>query len=327
MALEFLRVSQAIEYTLSFYQIDRIKEYMFKFADKVTVKVNDTSTGYSSREWHEIVIGLQDRMDDEITQHMVISNSVAQAYLFNTLESWVNDYRFESVWLPDIVDEIDKYNNRIYEEFLLKVESDEEKFKANENYSKYNHLDKIPIVHKAGGGLIGLMRRASQSPAFEYTTEDEYRRFIIAYCPPLIDTAFLEQYASVVKQLIDHFKWIVSKQLSIYKSTKSNVSQLQIENSNLHIQQPSVESKKLKTKLSVDQLAYLFQLLKEEGIITTETNVEISEFISEHFETPRTANKKISATKFAISMSSPDSKIVKSLIPLLRSMQDKAAKF
>lgn len=339
MQLDFPKVNEAIHYTLTFYEIDRIKEYMFKFAENTPLKVSDPNSKTSSREWHEIVIVIQNRMDDEIMQHMLISNSTALAYMFDTLERWTKDYRFESVWIPDIIYEIEQYNSKVYDEFLSKQEEAEEKFKSTENYSKYKHLDKIPVIHKFSRGFYrGLgMNLASD---LEYTTEEEYCRFLTAYCPPLIDTEYLQEYLQIVKGLIDNFKWIVNKHLKQYQSLKNSLPSTQIQVLLPPPDQPQIVqpneiaetvqvSPKIKVNVTAGQLVALFRLLYEiePSIFNVKDQAELRTFINNNFITSRTKGESMSEKKTANHFSDTNPKDMKHWVDILKKMRESAQNF
>jgi len=328
MSLRFPEVEKAIHFTLTFYEIDRIKEYMFKFANqKPLIKVINNSTDKS--EWHDTVLGFQDNMDKEIEQHMGYSNGVALAYLFDTLNSWVAYYLFESVWLPTLGHAIHDYNTTVYEDFILKQEKEEEKFKESENYKKYNHLDKI----------VDTIPKEFHKLNFDvtYDTGHVYHKFLVAHCPPLIDSSppVLDKYIDLVRMLIENFKRIVAKHFAIYNLVKLTPQFTQIQAGLPAMQEqpqitqpPELISKKLIVNISVPQLAYLFFMLHElnPDIFDLKSKTELYKFVTDNFVTKGTKETGISFDSFKNDFTKQTDKTVEYWIEKLKKMLENSRK-
>lgn len=78
------------------------------------------------------------------------------------------------------------------------------------------------------------------------------------------------------------------------------------QSSQKNLELPVPTHPKLKMKLTVDQIAYLFKLLYDSDLIDVRHTTEIQRFIIANFETPVTQN--ISAKNLANSFGNPDQK-------------------
>ena len=88
-------------------------------------------------------------------------------------------------------------------------------------------------------------------------------------------------------------------------------------------------SPKLKTNLSVPELALLFKLLKDlkPNIFDIKSEAELHRFISTNFETKRTGDKDISTQKLRSQFNQPESKAAEFWETNLRLLQADVKKF
>ena len=83
MTTRFVQVSWGLEYTEVFLNIDKIKAYIQSYQNGVNI---DNTTKMSER----IALSAQDRMDEEIHQHIRISDTLAKEELHDYLTGWIN---------------------------------------------------------------------------------------------------------------------------------------------------------------------------------------------------------------------------------------------
>lgn len=206
----FSRINDAIRYTLEYYSIGRIKDYMFRFAG--------TERGYTVPHhldtWYELIFELHQRMEDEINQTIHTTNQNTQVYMFETLKDWLNDYRIAKVNTGLILRRIDEYNDKTYREFEDKVQKQVEAFQQNPNYSRA-HLEQYETIERP---LMPFMLIPIGEP--RKVTKTNYKYLCIEEKPELIDLCFVHQYFPVVDSIVQNFRRIVTKYVQQYDAGK-----------------------------------------------------------------------------------------------------------
>lgn len=122
-----------------------------------------------------------------------------------------------------------------------------------------------------------------------------------------------EKYLLLVKESIDEKRNIIS--LRYNKLKKHFLSDLNSKNDlEVNIKNETVNSikPKLKTNLSVSELALLFKLLKDlkPNLFEVKSEAELHRFISANFETKKTGENDISTNKLRILFNQPENKAV-----------------
>ena len=297
MQPEFSRTHNAIHYTLEYYNIDKIKDHLRALADP------DRSTK-SLSEWYDLIFVLHNRMEDDINQVIYTNIPATQDYFFNNLKEWLSYYLISDLHIPTIIKEVETYNNNIYEEFISMIKIKEDVLKNNYNPQLKENEEYEISVKRFGMGL-GLMPFTPSQK-----TEKRFNRkyYCIEERLELLDTAYLYKYYVLVNRLLVNLRKILNKYISLYDTGKlpTNVY-VQSDKKNLennptpNLLPPPKESKqKLKVKLSVPQLAYLFKILNDAGLLNTDTFKEIHEFISKNFiVSSKGINEDISSGKIS----------------------------
>src|ERR1019366_5692849 len=90
---EFPRISLAINSTLEYYEIGRIKSQIERFE---AIDRGSTSHDYLDM-YYDLAFKLHERMEDEINQTKFGSYLPIQVFLFENLKEWLTDYRIKEV--------------------------------------------------------------------------------------------------------------------------------------------------------------------------------------------------------------------------------------
>lgn len=320
MQFHFSELNKAANYTLKFYGIDRIADYLLTDFNSEN-RITDIK---QKNNWHETVFKLHDHMNEEIAQNAVFYNDIGKAYFFGLLKEWLGDYRIESTHIPTIANAIENYNTKEYEEFIIKTEEKENIFKEREDYKKYKHLEEIERKLPGGAILWGGSRGNH-----EITIPETFHRFICVYTPKMIDTALIPNYIALVNELLFNFRGIIKFHLEKYETVTGLIApgtQLQLPPTKelAQISLPEPDKMKLKTTLSVEQLTMLFRLLKDCKIIEAKYDKEIHAFIADNFETVGKGKVKISAKNLGKLWSSTDNDILNFWIAKFKELTDKA---
>jgi len=319
MELVFPLTNQAISFTLEFYEIGRIKDYMFRFAGTERIKV----TPDHITSWEEFILELHQRMEGEINQVILTTTSNTQVIFFEFLKEWLTDYRIDSVDEIQIHHEILLYNDRTYIEYVDRIEKKVNEFRSTQNFKTKKHKEEYE--HE----IVGWASIPSYTE-----TRINYSYYCIEEKPELIDMAYFSKYVLLVSGFIANFKRILSKYVALYDTGKIG-SSLQSEekllpfNSNEHFSLPEPnKGSKLKVNLSVPQLAYLFKMLNElnPGIFDIKTKTELYRFISSNFTTKATEGKEISTEKLKILFNGTEKSIANYWIEHLKTMLEKSRK-
>lgn len=312
---EFPRISQAIKYTLEFYNIWKIKEYINW--------LSNPSKHYPVNDWADTVIYLHNKMEDEINQTIHTTNANTQNFLFESLKEWLEDYRIKPIEPEIFLKLIDEYNKKTYEDFELLIETAVEKFRQSPNFYR-EHLEEYEVESKTntllGGGYF----------PFRKSKEKNYKFYCITESPDLIDLAYFNEYLVIVNKVTGNFRRVISKYVKLYDAGKifenssSQISFGKLPNTYPPLLEESKEKKKLKVSLTVSQLAVLFKLLNDTKVIQNSSNTEICQFISSNFETK--ASYDISTKNLMNNFSNPDKISASHLSNLLKSMKSIADK-
>jgi hypothetical protein len=139
----FYRVNQAINYTLLYYEIERIYPHMIQIAGKETYQSGLLDTYY------DLTMKFHSWMEDEIKQTIYTTTRNAQIELFELLKEWLTDVRIKILNQAWILEKIDQHNEKAYTNFLVEVEKKEAAFKSSPNYSK-EHLEEYENCRPSG---------------------------------------------------------------------------------------------------------------------------------------------------------------------------------
>lgn len=316
----FPRINYAIDQTCAYYKIGMIGQHFSVFEGDTLYLSHLDYRIESTFTWHK-------HMESEIYQTINTANVETKHYLYEYLVSWVGDYHIKSVNVGLIESEIDAYNERVYSEFLEKYKADEAAFLNHEDYNKWAHLEEYETSN-------------TSDPIFKkYFTNrhTHYKYYCIKDKIPFIDKKFLPDYIELITPIIQNFRNILLKHTK-ENSLLYNAARLP-NNNTFYINEPQRQIEvakespppdnattinKIKFNLTVEQLAFLFKLLKATGIIEAKTDMEITRFISQNFETPKTSDKGISKKQLANSFSTTDAKTANYWITKLREMITKA---
>jgi hypothetical protein len=320
MSIEFVRVNKAAYYTVKLFEIGDIRNHTFRLTGKKNLNYLD--------DWHEFIYRLHTDMEDEIQQTLLTNNKTGIIHLIELLDGWMNDFRIKTVNMDEIERVAEKYNSNEYEEYVEKIRIKVEEFMNTEKYQTLKHLEEYDLIFH--GSIYGI-----RGDKIKYVCGKEiYKKF---YCileeSEQIDLYALQQeYKNYITPIVNNFRMIAEKYVRRYNEGNIDLPSYSIHPPQLQPQSPKFienkkksEIKKLKTTLSVDQLAYLFKLLKDEDVFGQVSNVELAEFISIHFETPNTVDKDISIPKLKTSLSTVEPKTAKELLAIVRKMWDAAA--
>lgn len=326
MTQEFPHFFIALDWTLGYYDISIIKKE-FELIGNYGYGGSNRDTVQSS---YDLVLTLHDRMENEIKHTIQNCYPATQVLHLELLKSWLDDFRVKETNKDYIEYLIDKYNAELYEELLIEVEKKEIEFKSTAHYKLEHGAEytfEKPIMRLHGWMPINTGKT-------ETVIEKNNKFFCIDKTPEYLDIKYLNQFIARLDVLISNFRRILTKYVDLYDTGKLPVSNQvvlvqapQEENPQKALPQPLITApKKLKVKLSVEQLTYLFRLLKDEGLIEANDNIEIHEFISKNFETHKAGkNADISKLKIESSFSSPEKSTANSLLPILKQMWNKAA--
>lgn len=301
MNIEFTALNQAIEYTIKYYDIDRIGEYFKRYEYEPDLKIiSGGSMNKDAFKWEDVTLNLHSKMESEIVQNNIGSNDIILSYLYNTLKDWLEDVRIKIINRQYIIDVIEDFNKKRLADFLLKVEQSEEKFRLTEEYNTRKHFE----VYQEEFRPYAFMKDYPISLITQKRTIT-YFRFLCPAHPELIDIRYLDKYIDIITPIIVNFRNIINKHLVMYErgefkkgiTFQSAQAQVLIENK---ITQPKKLENKLKANLSVEQIAYLFKLLSDAKIIESPLYKNIHEFISANFNVlTKKDNEQISTGKIA----------------------------
>jgi len=325
MEFHFSELNKAVRYTLKFYEIERIQDYLLTDFNSENRKTNIKT----ANNWHEIVLDLHGMMSKEIAQNAFLYNDTGKAYFFGLLKEWLGDYRIESVNIPLISNRIEQFNSTAYEDFLIKTEEKEKEFKNTDDYKQYKHLEMVERKTSftyTTSKLLGLTDPYISIP-------QQYHRFICVYSPQFLDTALVEQYVLLANELLVSFRNTIKFHLEKYERVVGLIppdSQLQLPPTKELAQLilPEQTKGKLKVNISVPQLAYLFNMLNElnPAIFDVKTKTELYKFVTDNFVTKATKETGISLDSFKVDFYKPANKTIEYWIEKLKKMLEESRK-
>lgn len=331
MTQEFPHFYIALEWTLKYYSIYSIKDEFrlistdYKFGGLNLESVEDS---------FQLVLTLQNRMESEIQNTIQNCYPATQIIHLDLLKDWLGDYRIERTNEELVRSVIDTYNQDLYDKFLVDANAKEDEFKKTVNY-QIGHDVEYSYEKEILNYSYGLMSPLKTGRKETVIGKNNWF-FCLDRTPEYLNPIDIPSYLLRLDRLINNFRRILKKYVELYDKGKLPVAHQQtviIQPINTHEEIKSLPTplvsptKKLKVNLSVEQLAYLFRLLNDEGLINAESNIEIQDFISKNFETHRVGkHKDISKTKLAGAFSTPEASTAKSWIPILKKMWEKAAK-
>jgi len=274
----------------------------------------------------EIALSAQDRMEEEINQHIRISDRLAKEELFEYLTRWVNYFEFNLNNTQRIEEYINNYNEKRLIEYKTIVELEEAKFKETNKYKTLNHLDFYEVEYNMGI-LAGYLQKNFYNSKSRL---EQYRKFFEAPDPDLIDIDYLPQYIEIMRPIVSRCVHIAKKRLSYLKG-ENELKQLpekEVTQKTLDKPLVSSQSNRLKVNLTVEELTMLFRLLKDCRLIIIKPKHEkdIHSFISENFETIGLEDKKSSIKNIGRLWSSKDPAVLNSWIAKFKELSEKAEK-
>jgi hypothetical protein len=320
----------ALSWLLGYYEISKVKE-QFEYIGKTGYGGANSST---VNDIYELNFLLQERMEVEIDYTIRNTYPAAQIIHLQIFKDWLSDYRISKTNEIQVLHVINTHNENLYERFKAEIQVKEAEFKATPYYSLENGAEYTVKERQFTGGM-GLLSMIAGGVLKEVTKKNN-KFFSAKPTPEYLDLKYFEEYIVKLDKIVTNFRNILLKYVELYDNNKLPQAQ-QIA---ITVQQPALPKHlvnelpsplyhsfpKLKTTLTVDQLAYLFKLLKEQGLFGQVSNVEIAEFISKNFETPKTIDKEISVPKLKTALSVVEQKTAKELLSILRKMWDSAAK-
>lgn len=282
MPLEFTRTNEAILDIIEYYEIKAIKLHLFKYAGTERCY----STPHLVDMYKDYSAACIRRLDDEINQIILTHNLEAKVLYFELLKDWLTDWRIVRLNKELIIQEVDKYNDKTYADFVIETDEKVKKFQQN----PYFHLGNKVEYEVERKGLVSLFGFSHSLPY--KTKEINYIYYCNDVVPELIDIDFIQPYYEVVNAVIRNFRAVVEKYVRLYNEghfislPQITIEKKLLENSNkkLHLNLPSIGNK-LKVNLSVKELTFLFRILKEKELIQAETLTEIYRFIAANFIT------------------------------------------
>jgi hypothetical protein len=294
MQTRFVQVSWGFQFTNAFLHISVIKAYMQSFERGIEVQSH-------IRGKVDLAFSSQDRMEEEILQHIRISDKLAKEELQDYLQEWVS-YFEKCLKHPEIIEKIiNEYNEKQLSDYEKVIDESEKKFRETYEYKTYDHLQFYQTD----------ILRYNRFPGVSYSpTLVQYLKFFEAPDPDLIDESYLPQYMIFINPIISRCIKIAKKRLGYLKGG-NELKQLPASTSKSKaIELPHVPPKRLKVSLSVEELAMLIRLLKDCNIITTKPDKAIHSFVAENFETVGRKGAKISSANMGRLFSSKNTDLL-----------------
>ena len=267
-------------------------------------------------------------MEAEINQTIHTANTNTQVYLFEFLKDWLNDWRITSVHQREIFRVADEYNERTEKAYLAKIEEQDAEFRKSADYNSREHLEEYeqPKVFE------------SPYPKWinHYFGGDNKKVFKKFICrlegPELIDYPYLREYFDFVDGILSNFRRIVNKYVSLYDAGKivSSVDKITERMVLAQAEPPALPppTSKIKTDLSVPQLAYFFKLLYEvkPEIFPGLTKADLYRFIAANFITKGKGDAEISVDSLSNHFNSPEKKTAEFWAAYLKKMLEQSRK-
>jgi hypothetical protein len=313
MTTFFRAVSWGFEYTNVFLHIGMVKECIQSFQ-------KGRDIGSTTKMSERLAYSAQDAMQEEIAQHIRISDKLAKNELYDYLTGWIEYFEINLANPQRIEAEINSYNQKRLLEYESLIKEEEEKFRQTDHYKTLKHLDFYEVPNR-----IGVIRGFMQKAGYANPTRlEQYRKFFEAPDPDLIDLDYLSQYLELIKPIISRCIVIAHKRLSYLKGDNDKKQLPSSENATPPIPLPTPTGR-LKVSINAEQLAVLFRLLYECDVITSGKG-EIHEFVADHIQTPGMLNKRLSSQNFGKMFSSKKAETINFWIGRLTKMIEAAKK-
>jgi hypothetical protein len=274
-------IDSAAFYTVQYFQIGKIADYMNKMAGKLNFGYLDGWVDFVF-DWHKI-------MQTEIDQHIHGSTENMQNQYFEHVR-YVSD--IVNTWHDgSIIRAIDKYNLEAETRFYKDIEEKADAFRKSNEFLNRTHKEEWeedPPENPFFGGIY---------KSYFKTKKIHYKWYIVEGGPEVLDVSYTQQYLELVNKIADNFKRIVNATLKLWdeKKIKSNATAsiqiLQPQGQTpflLNSTQQEIPSEKLKTTLTSGQILYLFKTLKSLDVFGSVSNVDLCRFIARHICTKDT---------------------------------------
>lgn len=316
MNLTFVRVNQAIYYTLEYYELGRIKSHLNQLSNPNYISSNSELLDM----YYKNVMDSHRGMDDDITQTVLTCNASTQAYLFVFLKEWLLDWRIRSVNYPEILRVVEGYNERTEKTYMDKIEKEDEEFKQSADYGR-DHLEEYETPKSTFYHDEWLYK------FFGHERKKVFHKFICREeGPDLIDYAHLPKYFGFVNEIITNFRRVINKHVALYDaglivSSVDKITERIVLPQSERLVLPSLPEK-IKVNLSVPQLAYLFRLLYEvkPDIFPGLSKADLYRFIAANFTTKGKGDTEISIDSLNNHFCTPEKKTAAFWIEYLKKM-------
>lgn len=279
MIPDFPRIYKSVEFTIEYLKTGRIKEHFYKYAGGGNSNYLDSWISIT-KNWHQY-------MKDEINQNVLGSKPFVIHEMFAYLQNVLSNWRFQDEMDKFIEVTIEEENEKIIIEYEKQIAIDEDKFKSTVDFSKAHEKPTTELTYTTQW-LDGKPLLNFKHPNCWFY---ENKRKI-----PLLEIEYLPKYLNLLNEIFTSFKDVVVPYVDRYKDGRLEglVPELNKQN---HVRElppiPAVGlpvSGKLKFNLSVDQLAYLFRLLYDHGLIETPSKAELKRFIIANMSTKGSEN-------------------------------------
>ncbi|MBX9735107.1 MAG: hypothetical protein K2X37_13705 [Chitinophagaceae bacterium] len=290
----FPRINNAIKFTLDYYWGGRIHAHCEKFHKKSPF----TSNPDYLDTYYDLVFTCHSQMEEEIYQIINTTNENTQVYVFEELALWLQDVRISSVNESWLLNEIDTYNDKANEKFTKDIEKQELDFINSSQYYR-EHNTEYQITVPAHGGLFPGHFIPERTKTIKHS-----KFFCIEKDTEMIDwnNEFRGYYLNLLHQIVSSFQNIVGTLVNRYKEGKILPSaSIVIEKQKLLEAEPREEiiesHQKIKTNLTVAQLAMLFNLLQKSYLINQTFDIELMRLIAQNFSSKESENISLNSLR------------------------------
>lgn len=276
MIPDFPRIYNAIEYTLEYFKIGRIKDHFYKFQGRPNLDYLDNYLAIVKRS--------HSYMKDEIIQNVVGSKEPVIREMLDYLNLVVSDWRFQ----PTIEDSISliviEENDKIIAQYEKDIELEEDNFRKKVDFSKPHEPPTKETEYDVqvvdGKTKINIIEPNSWFYANQRKTN-------------LLEAIYFPKYMKIVKDILASFREVVDPYLDRYNNGRFELVGLSgvDENASKKLTAPPELRSKIEVDLTVDQLLYLFRALKEIGLIKS-NNADMSRAISAAFKVLKVEDTK-----------------------------------
>lgn len=315
MIPSFPRIYHAIEITIEYFNIGRIKDHFYKLQGHPNLDYLDNRIA-TTKSWHLY-------MKEEINQNVVGAKPFVVREMFDYLNYVVSTWRFQ----PDIADHISQLiieeNEKIILEYTKQIGIDELKFRTKVDFLKPHEPPtketQYDFRYEKGQTKIEIIEPNS------WFYENNRKTNIL-------EDVYFSKYLEIVKDIIASFREVVDPYLDRYNTGRVEGLGLQPIQENIVQQLPASSvlpkvqegNKKLKVNLTVEQLTVLFRLLKDCKLTNAKLDKEIHAFIADNFETLGLEGKKASIKNIGKLFSSTDPDVMNFWIARFKDLSKKA---